>query len=1178
MASLPESGYAELQVTTNFSFLCGAAHPAELVMTAAALGHGAIAITDRNSLAGIVRAHQAAKEVGLRLVVGCRLDLCDGTRLLVFPEDRTAYGRLTRLLTSGKRRAPKGECRLDYADVVAHGEDQIVVVLPPPVPSPARGGGNGWGPDAADFAARVAADFPGRAYLAAHHLYRGDDARRLAHLAALAEAVGLPLVATNDVLYHLSERRPLQDVLTCIREGCTIGEAGFRLAANAERHLKPPQEMARLFRGHQDAVARSLEIAARCHFSLDELRYEYPDETAEDGCTPQQRLADLAWAGAAERFRKSPSPPFRGEREGPVAQRWEGEAGDATPPLTGPPHPTLSPRPAGREDLSEIPAKVRDLIAHELQLIERLDYARYFLTVHDIVRFARSRGILCQGRGSAANSAVCYCLGITAVDPARIDVLFERFISAARNEPPDIDVDFEHERREEVIQYLYQKYGRDQAGLAATVICYRSRSAIREVGKALGLSVDVVAVLAGIVWGWSNDPIADLRVREVGLDPADRTLRLALDLAAELTGFPRHLSQHVGGFVITRGPLSELVPIENAAMEDRTVIEWDKDDLDALGILKIDVLALGMLTCIRKAFALIEQHYGRRIELATVPAEDPAVYEMLSRADSLGVFQVESRAQMTMLPRLKPCEFYDLVIEVAIVRPGPIQGDMVHPYLRRRSGSEPVDYPSEALRQVLGKTMGVPLFQEQAMKIAIVGAGFAPDEADRLRRAMATFKRNGDIHLFRDKFIARMIANGYDRDFATRCFSQIEGFGTYGFPESHAASFALLVYVSAWIKCFYPEIFACALLNSQPMGFYAPAQIVRDAREHGVEVRAIDLNHSFWDCTLEPSFIVAPAEAGVQGHRSDPGPLDSRFRGNDGCAEKNHRPALRLGLRQIKGFAEADAERLVAMRGEEGYPDPHALCRRGVLGRGALERLAEADAFHSVGLDRRRALWALKALGNPPLPLFAAAETSKEKPSPPIGGRGQGEGGFSGACTAAASEARAMALLPEMPLGEQVVEDYASLGLTLKRHPLAFMRSELAGEGLVTAAELAHLPVDRRLAIAGIVLIRQRPGSANGVVFITIEDETGIANLIIWPAILERFRRAALGATLLRCTGKLQREQSVIHVVAERLADMTPRLNTLRDHTGDAEPPVKLPRKMPGSDARDIVVRSRNFR
>jgi error-prone DNA polymerase len=1129
-------GYAELQVTTNFSFLRGAAHPGELVITAAALGHQAIAITDRNSLAGIVRAHQAAKEVGLRLVVGCRLDLGDGASLLAFPVDRAAYGRLTRLLTAGKRRAPKGECRLDYADVVAHGEGQIVVVLPSEA---------AISDEYRIFAGRVATDFAGRAYLAAHHLYRGDDVRRLASLAAIAEAAGLPLVATNDVLYHVPERRPLQDVLTCIREGCTITEAGFRLAANAERHLKPPAEMARLFRGYQDAVARSCDIAERCRFSLDELRYEYPDETAEDGRTPQQRLTDLAWAGAVERF------------------------------------------PEG------FPDKVRDLITHELQLIERLDYARYFLTVHDIVRFARRRGILCQGRGSAANSAVCYCLGITAVDPARIDVLFERFISAARNEPPDIDVDFEHERREEVIQYVYDKYGRDRAGLAATVICYRSRSAIREVGKVLGLSVDVVAALAGIIWGWSNDPIADLRVREAGLDPADRNLRLALDLAAELTGFPRHLSQHVGGFVITRGPLSELVPIENAAMADRTVIEWDKDDLDALGMLKIDVLALGMLTCIRKAFALIERHHDRSLELATVPAEEPAVYEMLSRADSLGVFQVESRAQMTMLPRLKPREFYDLVIEVAIVRPGPIQGDMVHPYLRRRTGVEKVEYPSEGLRRVLEKTKGVPLFQEQAMQIAIVGAGFAPEEADRLRRAMATFKRSGDIHLFRDKFVAGMVANSYGREFATRCFSQIEGFGTYGFPESHAASFALLVYVSAWIKCFYPEVFACALLNSQPMGFYAPAQIVRDAREHGVEVRAVDINHSFWDCTLEP----------MEG-----GPSPSRFAGPSLSPPSGERAgvrgwALRLGLRQIKGFAEADAERLVAMRGA-GYPDPHALWRRCALGRAAHERLAEADAFRSVGLDRRRASWALKALGEAPLPLFAVASDpspAREKPSPPNGGRGPGEGDFSGPASlesptspqpspppgaarenfageGAASEARAMALLPEMPLGEHVVEDYASLGLSLKRHPLAFLRAELADEGLVAAADLAHLPVDRRLSIAGIVLIRQRPGSANGVVFITLEDETGIANLIVWPAILERFRRAALGATLLRCTGKLQREQSVIHVVAEHLADLTPRLNTLRNRTGDTGPPVKLPKKMPGSDARDIVVRSRNFR
>jgi error-prone DNA polymerase len=1175
MASFPEQTprYAELQVTTNFSFLRGAAHPDELVLTAGALGHQAIGITDRNSFAGIVRAHHAAKQVGIRLVVGCRLDLSNGTSLLAFPEDRAAYGRLTRLLTLGKRRAPKGECHLDYADVVAHGDGQIIVALPPPIPSPASGGRVGWGRDTVKFATRVAADFKNRAYLAAHHLYRGDDARRLAQLAAIGEATGLPLVATNDVLYHLPERRPLQDVLTCIREGCTLYEAGFRLVANAERHLKPAQEMARLFRGHTDALERSLEIVERCRFSLDELRYEYPEEPVPAGRSPQQYLEELTWHGAAERFSR-PSFVFPA-KAGTHASATPGSSSNCTAlramtvSCRGEMDPGLRRGDKWAGDYRCcIPEKVRDLIEHELRLIERLDYARYFLTVHDIVRFSRRRGILCQGRGSAANSVVCYCLGITAVDPARIDVLFERFISAARNEPPDIDVDFEHERREEVIQYVYEKYGRDRAGLAATVICYRSRSAIREVGKVMGLSVDVVAALAGIVWGWSNDPIADLRVREAGLDPTDRTLRLALDLAAQLVGFPRHLSQHVGGFVITRGPLSELVPIENAAMEDRTVIEWDKDDLDTLGILKIDVLALGMLTCIRKAFALIENHYGRQLDLATVPAEDPAVYEMLSRADSLGVFQVESRAQMTMLPRLKPQKFYDLVIEVAIVRPGPIQGDMVHPYLRRRSGREPVDYPSEALCQVLSKTMGVPLFQEQAMKIAIVGAGFPPDEADRLRRAMATFKRNGDIHLFREKFVTGMVKNGYDRDFATRCFSQIEGFGTYGFPESHAASFALLVYVSSWIKCFYPEVFACALLNSQPMGFYAPAQIVRDAREHGVEVRPVDINHSFWDCTLEPRVCPSP----------------SRFAGPSLSPPSGERAgvrgyALRLGFRQIKGFAEADAERLVRARGD-GYPDPPALWRRSVLARGALERLAEADAFRSVGLDRRRALWALKALGEPPLPLFAATERA---PHPPANA-GPSLSPFYGERAGVRGEATAMALLPEMPLGEHVVEDYASLNLTLKRHPLAFLRTELAREGLVTAAELTHLPVDKRLSIAGIVLIRQRPGSANGVVFITVEDETGIANFIVWPAILERFRRAALGATLLRCTGKLQREESVIHVVAERLEDMTPRLNTLRDRNGDvaprpaAKPPFASSAKPPGYDPRDIVVTSRNFR
>jgi error-prone DNA polymerase len=1068
--------YVELQVTTNFSFLRGASHPEELVAQAALLGHPAIAITDRMSLAGVVRAHRAAKEAGIRLVVGCRLDLEDGQSLLVFPEDRAAYGRLARLLTRGKRRAGKGECLLDYDDLLAHGEGEIVVLLPPEkgdAPSLARH---------AAAAAHLGEDFRGRAYLAAHHLYRGDDGRRTARLADLAEAVSLTLLATNDVLYHRPERRALQDVLTAIRKKVRVEEAGFRLLANAERHLKPAEEMARLFRGREDAVWRSAEIAERCRFSLDELSYEYPEEPVPEGKTAQQHLAELTAAGASERF------------------------------------------PGG------VPDKVQDLVTHELDLIAELDYARYFLTVHDIVQFARRRGILCQGRGSAANSAVCYALGITAVDPARIDVLFERFLSAARNEPPDIDVDFEHERREEVIQYIYEKYGRDRAGLAASVVCYRSRLAIREVGKALGLSGDVVAALAGSVWGWSHEPIPEKHVREAGLDPADKTLRLALDLAAELTGFPRHLSQHVGGFVITRGPLSELVPIANAAMAGRTVIEWDKDDLDALGILKIDILALGMLTSIRKAFTLIERHEGRAVDLATVPAEEREVYDMLCRGDSLGVFQVESRAQMTMLPRLKPRAFYDLVIEVAIVRPGPIQGDMVHPYLRRRSGREEVSYPSEELSRVLGKTLGVPLFQEQAMRIAIVAAGFSAEEADRLRRAMATFRRNGDIHLFRDKFIAGMAERGLTRDFAARCFSQIEGFGTYGFPESHAASFALLVYVSAWIKWHSPEIFACALLNSQPMGFYAPAQIVRDAREHGVELFPVDVNFSDWDCTLEPP-----------NGRPSPPPGGGEGNGMGG------RWALRLGLRQVKGLAAADCEKLVAARPPGGYPDLSLLARQSGVCRAVLERLAAADAFRSLGLDRREALWAVKGLPDAaPLPLFAA----------------KGKGG----------DTRAMALLPQMPLGEHVVRDYASLGLSLKPHPLAFLRADLAREGYLKAADLARLPAESRVAVAGIVLIRQRPESANGVVFITIEDESGVANLIVWPPIFECFRRAAMGAGFLGCNGRLQKEEGVIHVVAERLDDLTGRLSRLRERD---RPELE---RTPLSPAGTLAVKSRDFR
>ena len=753
-----------------------------------------------------------------------------------------------------------------------------------------------------------------------------------------------------------------------------------------------------------------------------------------------------------------------------------------------------------------MPAKVAAALEHELALIGELAYAPYFLTVHDIVQFARARDILCQGRGSAANSAVCYCLGITAVDPGRLDLLFERFVSAERDEPPDIDVDFEHERREEVIQYIYRKYGRDRAGIAATVISYRARSAIREVGKALGLSRDAVGALAGTVWGWSGEGVCAAYVREIGLDPHDRTLALALKLARQIIGFPRHLSQHVGGFVITRGPLSEVVPIANAAMAERTNIEWDKDDLDALGILKIDVLGLGMLTCLRKGFALLADHYGRTFTLATVPAEQPAVYDMLGRADSIGVFQVESRAQMSFLPRMKPRTFYDLVIEVAIVRPGPIQGDMVHPYLRRRGGEEAVEFPSSELRQVLGKTLGVPLFQEQAMRIAIVAAGFTPAEADALRRAMATFRKTGQIHAFRDKMIEGMVARGYDRAFATRCFHQIEGFGEYGFPESHAASFALLVYVSAWMKCFYPDVFACALLNSQPMGFYAPAQIVRDAAGHGVEVRPVDVNASAWDCTLEP--------------REPPG--------RPGAT----RTALRLGFRQIKGFAEVDARRLVAARAD-GYASPRALWHRAGLAPAVLEQLARADAFTSLGLDRRVALWAIKGLGPAPLPLFAAADRA---------GAGR-------------AEAREPAVvLPAMPAGEQVANDYATLRLSLKAHPLAFLRTRLAAEGVVSCDRLASLPAGRRVTVAGLVLVRQRPGSAKGVIFATLEDETGHANAIIWPSVFETYRRVVLGARLLAVTGRLQREGIVIHVVAERLSDLSARLADLDGAAGPVPP------------------------
>jgi error-prone DNA polymerase len=1016
----------------------------ELVITAAALNQPAIAITDRNTLAGVVRGYAAARGQGARLIVGSRLDLIEGMSVLALPTDRVAYGRLSQLLSLGKRRAPKGECHLYVSDILDYGEGQILIGLPSSRPSQPE----------IEFIEKLHGRFGDNVYLAAQYCYRGDDRRRIGHLASLSERIGTPLVATNDVLYHLPERRQLQDVLTCIRHGTTIQEAGLRLEANAERHLKSAEEMARLFAEHPAAIRRTVEISERCHFSLDEIKYEYPVEIVPDRSTPQEHLAKLAWGAADARY------------------------------------------------ADDIPSKIKDGLAYELKLIEQLNYAPYFLTVHDIVQFARSRDILCQGRGSAANSVVCYVLGITSVDPQQIDVLFERFISAERNEPPDIDVDFEHERREEVIQHIYEKYGRDRAALAATVICYRSRSAIRDVGKVMGLSLDTVNSLSKTVWGTSHDGLADRHVRSTGMNPEETTMAMALRLAKELRGFPRHLSQHVGGFVISRGPLASLVPIENAVMEDRTVIEWDKDDLDVLGLLKIDVLALGMLTCIRKCFALLDSHWGRKLTLQDVPQEDQAVYEMLSRADSIGVFQVESRAQMSMLPRLKPKTFYDLVIQVAIVRPGPIQGDMVHPYLRRRAGKEKIDYPSPELEHVLKKTNGVPLFQEQAMKIGIVAAGFTPDEADRLRRAMASFRHTGTIHTFETKMIEGMVKNGYKRDFAARCFQQIQGFGEYGFPESHAASFARLVYVSAWLKHHYPAVFAAGLLNAQPMGFYAPAQLVRDAREHGVEVRPPDVNMSVWDYTLEPN--------------------------------PSNKMALRLGLRQISGLKKDVAERIEAKR-RTGYATIRDLWRKAELRMADLEILADGDAFGSMGIDRRRALWDIRALGEKPLPLFLHAEKAigAGDNAPPLDQPHEPD-----------------IVLPTMGIGEHVVADYQNLSMTLRRHPIALLRHRLTPHGIVPCARLADLPNDSFASVAGLVLVRQRPGTAKGVIFATIEDESGIANIVIWKKMFERHRRFVMESRLMCAGGKIQKEGAVIHLVAEQLRDFSGELRWLFD---DAE-------------------------
>lgn len=1058
--------YTELNATTYFSFLRGASDPQELFAQAAFFKYGALGITDRNSLAGIVQAHQRGREVGVRPVIGCHIDLDDAPPVLAYPTTRAAYGRLCRLLSLGKARAGKGACALCWADLAAHAEGLVMIILPDAAEDPVLEA----------MLARHRREFADSTWLGLTLRRRPGDAARMAALAALARRYRVPCVALGAVLYHVPERRILQDVLTCIRENTTIDAAGFRRERHSERHLRPPEEMARLFARFPEAVAATGQIAERCRFSLDELRYQYPQEVAENR-PAQETLEILTGEGCRQRY------------------------------------------PGGT------PEDVQRQIAHELRLIAELDYAPYFLTVHSIVRFARSRGILCQGRGSAANSAVCFVLGITSIDPVRSNLLFERFISAERREPPDIDVDFEHERREEVIQWIYETYGRHRAALCATVIRYRARGAVRDVGKALGLTEDVTAALAGQVWGWSAEGVQPEHADALNMNTQDRRLRLTLELAEALLGFPRHLSQHPGGFVLTQDRLDELVPIEPAAMENRQVIEWDKDDIDTLRFMKVDVLGLGMLGCMRRAFDLLEDHRGQRLDMAAIPQEDPETYAMIRRADTLGVFQIESRAQMAMLPRMQPRTFYDLVIEVAIVRPGPIQGDMVHPYLRRREGKEDVEFPTEALRGVLGKTLGVPLFQEQAMKVAIVCAGFTPGEADQLRRAMATFKFTGGVSHFRDKLIAGMVANGYPAEFAERTFKQIEGFGSYGFPESHAASFALIAYASCWMKCHHPDVFAAALLNAQPMGFYAPAQIVRDAQLHGVPVRPVCINASRWDCTLEPA--------------------EGRY------------SAIRLGLRMAKGLAEKDAVTLIVNRGDVPYAGMEDLHRRGHVPVGALERLADADAFGALGLSRRQALWHIRGLRDDALPLFAARESYAEPET----------------------------VIAPMRPGREVVEDYRATGLSLREHPVHFLRADLRVQRYTTIAALSGLRDGRPAHAAGIVLVRQKPGSAKGVMFITIEDETGHANIVVWAQVFEQYRRLILSASMLGIRGRLQREGQVMHLVARELIDLSPLLRAVGERGDMAWPTGRGDEARHGGapDHRDkrppnIRVATRDFR
>ena len=1077
VGSQPQSiPYAELHCRTNYSFLEGASHADELAARAVELGLKALAVADRNSLAGVVRAHVAAKEPGLKLIIGAEIVPDDGPSMILLATDRAAYGRLSRLITVGRRKAPKGECRLTVSDVADHAEG-LLCCIPLSTESRLRYERR-WLPGidctvgVADLA-KLCAVFADRCYGLAE-LHQGpDDGVKLQRWLKLSQTLNIPLAASNDVHYHIPRRRALHDVVTAIRHSTALQLLGHELFPNGERHLKSGVEILALFGGRRELLERTIEIADRCSFSLDELRYEYPEEIVPAGLTPAQHLTNLTWRGAKLRYPKG------------------------------------------------VPDKIRDLIEHELTLIHDLHYEAYFLTVYDLVRFARERKILCQGRGSAANSVVCFCLGVTSVDPSRIDVLFERFISRERNEAPDIDIDFEHERREEVLQYLFERYGRDRAGMTAAVITYRPRSAIRDIGKALALSNDRIDKLANQMEHVDHTEQFPERMREGGIDPESLLGRRMLELLNWLLSFPRHLSQHSGGMVMSRGLLSELVPIENASMPGRTVIQWDKDDLDALGLLKVDCLSLGMLSCIRRAFDLIRKHHGKSLTLANVPSEDPQVYEMVSRADTIGVFQIESRAQMSMLPRLKPHCFYDLVIETAIVRPGPIQGDMVHPYLRRRSGEEPVEYPNPAIRAVLHKTLGVPIFQEQAMRLAIVAAGFTPGEADQLRRAMGAWRKTGVIAKFHEKLVVGMTDRGYDTEFSERLFKQISGFGEYGFPESHAASFALLVYVSAWIKRYHPAIFAAALINSQPMGFYAPAQLVRDAREHGVEVLPPDVNHSDWDCTLEPIVVVCSA------NKTPSAPLhqDSHTVHEVNC--HNGRPfshhddsfALRLGFRLLRGLSEEHGRHIESVRQRVGrFRSFDDFARRTQLGRSTLQLLSRADAFASLNVDRREAYW--KSLpSREHLPLFDDGDAPLADESTPE--------------------------LPQMTAQDEVVEDYSSAGLTLRQHPVSFLREQLTQLKGVTAEQLSELTPDRRVKVAGLVLMRQRPSTAAGITFVTLEDETGIANLVVYPSVWQQFRQTARFANVMLATGRLQREGDVIHVVCERLDDVSQMLEQI---------------------------------